>query len=290
MKIKVLTGWLVLSLMIGLSGKIYPQYFRAGEHTTGNHYVNIDPDTTLTGPNNHFTTLPAAIFPIDLNNDGITDVSIYSYGSWTNGSGYSEISITIADTGFCQVAFGNADTCHTPNSTYFLYYMAKSLKKGDTIGKNLAWVNSKLYMYYTNWGANVYSCRHGSFVNDSSGNYIAVRMPRAKDTLYGWIKVTNINFLTYTVQEYACSKSSAAIDEYENSVAIYPVPAGNSVTIETRLPGFTLMVYNPYGMEILQRRLGSGKTLVDLAGKANGVYIFKLVNGNSNLVRKVIKQ
>ena len=291
MKILVLKGWLMLSLLFGFAINAYPQYFIVGQHSAINYYVNIEPDTTLVGPNNEYTqSLPAATFQIDINGDGNKDFSLYSIGHMVMGWGDSEISIRIYDTSTCQIAFGYYDTCHRPDSTYFLYKIAKSFKINDTISNNLVWLNSKQYLTYTNWGAMLYNCDHNGFINNSEGNYLAVRMLRPNDTLYGWIKVSNINFLTFTVQEFACNKNSTGISEKTDFVRIYPIPSNGNVTIETLLTGFDLIVYNQYGIEVMQKELSLGKNHVDINCMANGVYILKLFKDNSIIIKKLIKQ
>ena len=284
-------GWLVLSLLVGCTVDAYSQYFLAGRHNTGNYYFDIDPDTTLTGPNVHAVPLPAAIFDIDINGDGVKDFYLYSYGSWINGTGYSKITINGSNPN-SQIAFGYSDTCHTPNSTYHLFRIAKSLRKNDTINDNLEWRNdSALYLTYTEWLVNpYYSCNHSGFNNDTLGNYLGVRLIRPLDTIYGWIKITNINFLTFAVQEFASSKNCTGIDEQTAHAGIYPIPTRNIVTIETPFPGYDLNVYNQYGMKLLQKRGIPTKTQLDLSGKANGIYIIKLFKASAIILKKIIKQ
>ena len=127
-------------------------------------------------------------------------------------------------------------------------------------------------------------------INDSFGNYLGVRMIRPGDTIYGWIKVTNVNYLSFTVQEFAASKNCTGIDEQTEYAKIYPVPVHNTVVVETRVPDFELTVYNQYGMEIMKKMLDSKKTQVDLSSQAYGIYVFKLNRDRSVIVKKIIKQ
>ena len=286
-----LTACSFFLLMMGCTLGVNAQSFLAGQHSASNYYVDFNPDTTMTGPNNHeLPWLPATRFDIDINGDGINDFELYSYGSWSNGAGDSELSIKIHDTSTSQVAFGHMDTCFLPNSTYFLDKMAKSLTKNEPINSYLVWLNTNLFLTYTFWEGMSIDCQDNGFINDTLGNYLAVRMVRPHDTLYGWIKLTNVNFLTFTVQEFACSKNCTGLDEYKDFARIYPVPTNRLVTIETPLPDLDLVVYNQYGMEVMKKRLPSGKTLIDLSHQANGIYFFKLLSGDSYIVRKIIKQ
>ncbi len=267
------------------------QYFIAGQHDLSSYFFDVEPDSTLVGPNNHPPQmLPPAIYHIDINNDGINDFELYSYGDWVNGSGESEISIRIYDTSACQVALGYKDTCHTPNSTYRLFNIAKFLKKNDTINQNLAWLNSKSYLTYTYWFVMLVDCSDNGFINDSVGNYLAVRMIRPNDTLYGWIKLTKIQFLTFTIQAYACSRNSTGIEDNASLTRIYPNPTNNIIQVENNRANGELLVYNQYGVEILTRRCTSTKTTIDLSDRPSGVYFFKLIFGSKVEIRKVIKQ
>lgn len=288
MKSILVFGCFLFSLFPGVVKEGYSQFYIAGQHHAADYYV--DPDTTLTGPNNHFSTLPPAIFPIDINGDDIVDFSLFAAGSWTNGWGDSEISIRIHDTSMCQIAFGYYDTCHTPNSTYFLYKIANPLKLNDTIDRTLDWLNSKMYFTYTNWGAMVYNCDYNGFVNDPLGNYIAVRMNRPNDTIYGWIKITNVGFLTFTVQEYACNKNCSGLDELNDFVNIYPVPATGIISVKTLIQDAILTVFNDQGVQVMKIKLMAGKNMVDLSSNPGGIYIFKISGTNGTVIRKVIKQ
>jgi len=290
MKTIIVFGSFLFSLFLGCVNQGYSQFFVAGQHHASDYYVDLDPDTTLTGPNNHFSKLPPAIFPIDINGDDTVDFSLFAAGSWSNGWGESEISIRIHDTSTCQIAFGYYDTCHTPNSTYFLYKIAKPLNLNDTIDRTLDWLNSKMYLTYTNWGAMVYSCEHNGFVNGPQGNFIAVRMNLPDDTIYGWIKISNISFLTFTAQEYACNKNCSGLNEQNDFVNIYPIPTTGIIFVKVLLPDANLTVFNNQGVQMMKKKLILGKNLVDLSSNASGMYIFVISDYNSTITRIVIKQ
>ncbi|MDP1624020.1 MAG: T9SS type A sorting domain-containing protein [Bacteroidales bacterium] len=292
MKNFVFTFWIVLSYFIVCPSEAFSQYFLAGQHSVSDYYVNIDPDSTVIGPNNHGgNPLPAAIYQIDINGDSVNDFHLYSYGFWMNGGGDSELSIRSNEINNCQIAFGYYDTCHQPNSNYSLFSMAKSLKKNDTINDKLDWnQGGRFFLTYTDWIWMAYNCGGNSFVNSTEDNYIAVRLFQPNDTLYGWIKVTNVNALIVTVQEFACNKKNTGIDEHNDLVRIYPIPTNNYITIETQMPDFHLIIYNQYGMETLNKNLVKGNNLIELSSYANGAYIFKLLRNNSIIIKKVIKQ
>lgn len=288
MKTSFFMSSFVLLIMIGAIDA-YPQHsFLAGQHNANNYYKNFDPDTTLVGPNNHGPGLPPAIFDIDINGDGVKDFYIYALGEWANGFGGGEISVNAYNPDD-QIAFGYNDTCHMPNSTYIIHKMAKSFRLNDTINSNSGW-GMKLFLSYSDWYLMTYSCNNNSFTNNPLGNYIGVRILEPNDTVYGWIKMTNTSGLSFTVQEFGCSKNSTGINELMDLVRIYPIPVNGKVRIEATLPEFDLTVYNQYGVEIYTRKQIKSKTQIDMDGTAKGVYIFKIVRDQTVIVKKVIKQ
>jgi hypothetical protein len=207
-----------------------------------------------------------------------------------NGGGDSELSVR-SSAWNCQVAFGYYDTCHMPNSYYSLFPMAKSLKKNDTINDKLDWnQGDRLFITYSDWIWMAYNCGANSFVNNKENNYIAIRLFQPNDTIYGWIKVTDVNGLNITVQEFACNKKNTGVKELNELAGIYPNPTSNHVTIETLMPGFQLVICNQYGKETLKKNLVKGNNSIDLSSYDRGIYIFKLVRNSTVIIKKVIKQ
>lgn len=260
----------------------HAQYVLAGRHQPGNNFIDIIPDTTLVGPYTHIPPQPPATFQIDIDADKINDFELYSLGVWVNSGGGQQISIR-AHRNLCQIALCCIDTCQ--------YKIAKSLQRNDTINKTLIWSNDTiLYLSHTSWGMPAYSCFHNGFINDSLGNYLAVRIINTLDTIYGWIKVTNVDWSAYTVQEFASTSHSNSIEDIKNDFRVYPVPAKDVLTIETQIPFFNLILYNQFGIEILTKELKNLKTQVDLQDIKNGLYFIKLTRGNTVIIKKIIKQ
>jgi len=285
---------LTASLLIGYSIDSHSQFILAGQHNSSNYFYDIIPDTSLTGPNNHATSDPPAVYRIDINGDGVLDFYLYAVGFWSNGMGNTTIAIKSYDTSNNQIAYGYYDTCYyvyTDTSIYFLHEIAKSLEVNDSINNKLEWSNNiGLYLAYTNWMLMVANCEGNGFSNDPPGNHIAVRICQPNDTLYGWIKVTNINYLTFTVQEFACSKTFLGIEEQDESIKIFPIPTHNNVEIETRFSDYDLFVYNQDGLELVKKKNTSRKTQIQLGNQPAGVYVVKIVKDNTVIVKKILKQ
>ena len=279
---------LVLSLFMGMTIDSYSQYYLAGQYNAGSYFFNLIPDSTIVGPNNHGPGPPPASYRIDIDGNGVDDFYLQSYGEWANGFGNSHIVIKSYALNN-QIAFGHNDTCHTPNSTYFLCAIAKSFNKDDTINTSPVWSND-LYLTYSGWALMAFSCTHNGFISDSRGNYIGVRIIKPSDTIYGWIKITNVDFLSFTVQEFACDHNSSGINEKSDIVKIYPIPTNGKISIETTIPDFDYTVYNQYGVEIVARKHNPRKSQIDLFNKANGVYFVKIIKDKNVIMRKIIKQ
>ena len=282
----------VFAVLIFSPEKTNAQYILAGNHKLGDYYVDIVPDTTLTGPNNHPpVNLPPAVYPIDINGDNVKDFSLNAIGFWVNGTGDTKVYIKNLDKTKWQIAFGYNDTCYVSPPYYEVFNMAKSLKLNDTIDRTLSWSNdSTLFLTYTRWLVMLSNCDHNAFVNNSLGNYIGVRLLRPSDTIYGWIKITNVNYLSYTVQEFGFGRIMTGMEDLNGSIKIFSNPSNGRLTIQTLLPDFDLNVYNTLGIEVLHKMPIEYKAYIDLSEKANGIYIFKFQRNNSIIIKKIVKQ
>jgi len=291
-----LTVGIILTLLIGSVNCAYAQYILAGQHSESNYYYHIIPDATRTGPYDHGQPRPPAIYEIDINGDYYYEFYLCAYGYWSNGGSSAWITINSHNKHNYQIAVGKIDTCFR-NNYYNLYFMAKSFRAMDTIGNNLFWTHvaprysndTSLLLTYRSYSIDSGVCFPDDFDNDSLGNYIGVRITSPTDTVYGWIKVTNIDFLTFTIQEFAFGKKITGMDEYSNGIEIYPIPTINTVTIETPLADHGLAVYNQYGIEIMKRTSIARKAQIDLTGWASGVYFFKFFRDKSVVVKKIVK-
>ncbi len=283
--------WLLFPALFIFPGASQGQFILAGEHPGNTHYVDIVPDTTLTGPYNHPPgLLPPVVYPIDINGDNRNEFFISAVGSWMNGGGGTDISIRSFDKNVAQIAYGSRDRCFYSDTIWVWYETAKSLKSGDTISHILTWHNdSILPLYRYSWSVGYGSCATTAFVNDSLGNYIGVRLISSSDTMYGWIKVTNVNFLSFTVQEFAFGKNTIGIDEPVGHIRIYPNPSHGIFNIETQFPDFDLMVYDHYGLLLMKQEHISGNIRVDIIGRQSGIYYLKFIAGKTVLIRKVFK-
>jgi len=282
MKPMYLIRFVLLSQILLCCFNARAQYILAGHHQPGSYFVDIIPDTTLTGPYTHIPPQPPATYQIDIDGDKIYDFELYSFGLWMNGGGSQEISIRAHRTS-CQIAFGFIDPCNIK--------IAKSLRYNDSINKALNWSNdSILYLSHNSWSVQRYSCYYNGFINDTLSNYIAVRIINTTDTTYGWIKVTNVDWSSFTVQEFASTAHASGMGGIESALKVYPVPARDFIVVETQMPDFDFILFNEFGIKLIERNLSDTKTLIDLKGLMNGIYVIKCQRGNIVCTKKIIKQ
>lgn len=267
------------------------QFFIAGQYNASNYFHDVNPDTTMYGPWDHQPPFhPPAKFEIDINGDGINDFYLYSYGSYSLASSQAKTKICVHNN--CQIAFGYYDTCFSsmPSQPNVVSRMAKSFKKYDTINDQLVWSNSDLWLAGLNYMMSIYDCDFNGFINDTLGNYIGVRIFHSNDTLYGWIKVTNIDVLKVTIQEFACSENSVNIEEKLDDPQIFPNPVVDKLIINTHFSNYDLVIYDQYGREQIEKKHLSGITNLYISWLIHGIYILKIADGNSVVVKKIIKE
>ena len=76
-----------------------------------------------------------------------------------------------------------------------------------------------------------------------------------------------------------------------DSFLLYPVPAKDFITVETALAnGSWLSIYSIDGMEISKQQLSETKTQIDISQLKSGIYMVKLLTGNSVTIRKLLKE
>ncbi|MCW5519138.1 T9SS type A sorting domain-containing protein [Aureitalea sp. L0-47] len=97
---------------------------------------------------------------------------------------------------------------------------------------------------------------------------------------------------TFAQPESAYSANYTSITEQEeNPIRVYPNPTNGSVTISGNLRATNLEVYNVLGARVMQLKLSSEQTQLDISDLPSGVYMFRLTSTDgSSVVKKVIKR
>lgn len=102
--------------------------------------------------------------------------------------------------------------------------------------------------------------------------------------------------LIYSIKNGVECGSEAFLGISEKPVAtdsflLYPVPAKDFITVETALTnGSWLSINSINGMEISKQQLSETKTQIDISQLKSGIYMVKLLTGNSVTIRKLVKE
>jgi hypothetical protein len=78
----------------------------------------------------------------------------------------------------------------------------------------------------------------------------------------------------------------------ENDLMIYPNPATVKLTIDMLKPNacHTISIYNISGQLLIRQLTQQCKTIIDISGFNKGVYILKVSDTDTNIVKKIIKE
>jgi hypothetical protein len=76
-----------------------------------------------------------------------------------------------------------------------------------------------------------------------------------------------------------------------DSFSLYPVPAKNSITVETPLAKESwLSIHTVNGMEISKQQVSETKTQIDISHLKSGIYMVKLITGKSVMIKRMVKE
>jgi len=79
----------------------------------------------------------------------------------------------------------------------------------------------------------------------------------------------------------------------ENGLTLFPSPVDHLLNVEVSQPlekNARMLIYDNVGRPVLNSKLESNKTTVDVGGYSPGIYIFKLSNGRELITRKFLKK
>ena len=77
----------------------------------------------------------------------------------------------------------------------------------------------------------------------------------------------------------------------EDYIRIYPNPFNDFLTIESQLQGdFEMAIFSSSGQLVRMIQSSGDRTTVNLEDLRNGMYIFRLKDGNQTMVRKITKE
>ena len=274
---------LFILAILALSFPLFGQNIYSGIYDIDDYYFDFNPDTNLYQPqNNEVNTLD-----IDLNGDGTDDFrfsSLYREGSqW-----YCEKGIGLESLGQNQIAIAGTDSCWSNDpSPIFVYatYPSLEMNWGQLINNNLRWTDSVANLsfyefsatYPTNFG---FSCRRDSQFQSDTG-YIAVRVFSLNDTLYGWIKISDVNWASCVIHEFACNDNSTIINSFDlfPKIAIHPNPSNGHFIVDVSGPSTkieSIKVFNVFRLLKEIQLSNQNSAEVDLSFLPDGLYFLQI--------------
>ena len=255
---------LLLIFILFIYNEIFAQSILAGQHSATDYYVDLIPDTIMHVPFNGGN----ASYDIDINGDGIYDFK-FSIFIFNNGAGTMLGSASIIPLNNSQIAFDRNDTCIEHNSYSDPYsftpicqvFTTNSLIDNNQIWNNHQYVSGELILAYVNSYSGLYgwSCYKNPF-NNLIPMYVGVRVILSADTLYGWIKLSAVDFYQVTIDEYACNHGTTGISENnagENIFKIFPNPSnGNfNISLKKNVAYKVINIFNVTGEKIYSDEL-----------------------------------
>ncbi len=267
----------------------YSQSITTGQYGPYDYYYDNNPDS-LYYINTNYSSI---VYQLDINNDGVFDFDIGASYSSSGGGTLNYVSISPKNNN--KVSFSYIDTCYAwDSSSIVLTNMVYPHTIGEVIDSNLIWENL-LFLIGSRYTPSYsgYGCAFGTF--DSISRYVGVKVFCGIDTLYGWIKLKNVTRglpSGFTIEEYACNKSSAVIEEIPNNenFSVYPNPVNGllSVKVDKISQGMVLNLYTIFGQQIIKEEIQQNLTRIDLSKLSSGFYILILTDGDNQYQQKII--
>jgi len=140
---------------------------------------------------------------------------------------------------------------------------------------------------------------NGSFIDkgmgisvDKTGNsYITGQFSSSELTFDNTVLANNTYSSHIFVAMLGTFTGTQDLDAGTDFIRIYPNPASDILTIEnTANQNEYISIYNIQGQLMLQSTIGQGKSMIDIKGLTNGVYIIKIDNSNNESLTKFVKE
>lgn len=250
-------------------------------------YTDVDPDET------HDMLNPE--FLLDVNDDGVTDFSLYvftiegTYSSGSTGTFFVDKKAIYA----IPSAFNNSIAAYSTSNGYVFPY---ALNNADNIDTALAWNNrvfqSLVFDAYYNITAYsaTYNLESGAWLNGQTDKYLGLRFELDGNQYYGWLRLdVSENNTSYTVKDYAyntiAEQSIEAGQDFLAGVHNSIDPAlinifsfTNEIHIRTEntdAANLTVTIYNAAGKLVYRDFITDKETKITLTD-AHGLYTVRV--------------
>ncbi len=225
-----------------------------------------------------FTGGPGVSYDLDLNNDAITDFTVFGIAAPAVGLGASVANSFLG------------------SAVYYVYPFA--LDGGNPISSGqTTWFNA-----FTSSGTlNYVSCYNGIGGSNWCGvsdKYLGLRFLIGANTHYGWARLdVSASGDSFTVKDYAYNTvpgqsitagQTLGVDEFSR-VSIKVVALNKSIGLYNLTQATEYSVMDVSGKTVLNGITNGDSYVIEANGVSNGIYIIELSDGNSNsIVRKKI--
>jgi len=264
-------------------------------------YTDVDPDSLLVAP----AVDSSAIFEIDMNNDGITDVTIVA----GNGDWYYNTEVSSVFHWYSIRALNGTGASVATQYTYLsawekTFYLARRFDADESIGPDEDFATSswsiQLGMVGTESGSTYNS---GLWQDGETDKYLGIRFSLDSVTYhYGWVRLdVAADHLQAIVKDYAYeSRADMAIpagairqvsvkDDLANELGVKVFAHERSIIVsELKVDKAQAEVYNVTGQLLRSIQVESGRTEIPMDNK--GLYIVRIDVEGEIVSSKVIVQ
>ena len=268
-------GMVILTMLAG--NKMHAQSIQAGMHTGNEYFVDLLPDSANVAIHNG----PGAFYSMDLNGDGIPDFNLVGANSGGLGGNSSSTSIQCLDSN--QVAWAAYDSCFGMSGFVYATRIAKAFAQGEVIDQNAQWTKTQTTLAASSYVMNTYSCNLG--LNGANPIFLGLKLFKANDTIYGWLKLSGLASGSFTLAEYGCTANTANLKDLtaSNQLNISPNPCTNYLNLNFEsMPSIAMIaVSDAAGRIVFSDHLTNYPSMqIDVSHWDNGYYHLQLINGN----------
>lgn len=277
-----------LACFMLFSSALSAQFMLAGEHLPGQYHVDIEPDTTIVAP--FALPITQANWPLDMNGDGGIDFILRVFNNTTPGTSIKYCSVEPLNNN--EVALAYQDSCVSYECGFGgllgINGMVRAFGTGDTISADAQWADSVVYLAYGTFSSGCLMCSSNSFA-DTGDTYIGLRYFAAADTLYGWVKISNVSVNHPNINQVACtieaiageSGTTGTSEARKNNIALRlsPNPASGLARLDfaRALPSDAVFeVHDHTGRFVWQQQIAAQTTTtnIDVSLMLPGVYFY----------------
>jgi len=284
---KKLIAIILIVVFAGISGRA--QSISAGQYGLNDFYWDVSPDYEII-PDELWLINFSELYPLDINGDGIEDFALQT--RFDDGN-YRTMNGKVFPASHCEIAYF-VDTCFADTNGSFcggavdIYFnIARVFEYNELIDHSGQWFQGEEIIINQEYHQPCYPC---DFINEET--FLGIRIFDESDTLYGWVKLGDMNQFKMTVEEFACNTNPFGIKYHEQYLQIYPNPCQSTINIST--PYYVdegmVSISNNYGQILYSKKLNGRINNIDVSDFPPGIYILKYSYQDKVLMKKVLKQ